>query len=242
MVGKLARLLALIFHPLWIPTYLFAIIFRFIPELASPISIEIMPRMLAMIFVLTGIIPLLTLVVMRLPYFIMIVRLWVRQLTNGSSTTQSILQLRPQIGMVRKQSLIQSFNMHTRSERVIPFFVITAFYLAVSVMMSGRLGWGSFFIMAMLTIAVTSLIVSVITLYWKISVHSVAVSSVVGFLLAATLARAESTLLFPVAACITVAGAVMSSRLYLNVHTPSQVGLGCLVGFLISFVVTWIYF
>ena len=242
MVGKLARLLSLIFHPLWIPTYLFAIIFGFTPELVSPITIEIMPRMLVMIFVLTGIIPLVTLMVMRLPYIIMIVRLWARQLSNGSGTSRSLLELRPQIAMVRKQSLIQSFKMITRSERVIPFFVITAFYTAVCVMMSGRLGWSSFFILVMLTITAISLIVSVITMYWKISVHSVAVSSVVGFLLAAMLVRAETALLFPSAGYIAIAGAVMSSRLYLNVHTPSQVGLGCLVGFLTSFVVTWLYF
>lgn len=241
MVGKLARLLAIIFHPLWIPTYLFAIIFRYKPELATPITIEIMPRMLAIIFALTGIIPLVTMLVMRLPYFIMIARLWARQLSNGGITKAS-LQLRPQIAMVQRQSLIRSFNMYTRSERVIPFFVITAFYMAVCVMMSSRLGWGSFFIMVMLTITATSLMVSIITLYWKISVHSVAVSSLVGFLLAVTLLRAETALLFPSAGCITIAGAVMSSRLYLNVHTPSQVAWGCFTGFLISFIATWMYF
>ncbi len=83
MVGKLARLLTIIFHPLWIPTYLFAIIFRYKPELAAPITIEIMPRMLAIIFALTGIIPLATMMVIRLPYFKMIARLWARQLSNG---------------------------------------------------------------------------------------------------------------------------------------------------------------
>jgi len=242
VVEKFARLLSLIFHPLWIPTYLFAIIFRFTPELVSPITIEIMPRMLAMIFVLTGIIPVATLMVMRLPYYIMMGRLWARQFASGSGTTRSLLEIRPLIAMVRRKSLIQSFKMITRSERVIPFFVITAFYMAICVMMSGRLGWGSFFIMAMLTISITSLVISLITLYWKISVHSVAVSSVVGFLLAAMLIRAETALLFPSAGFIAIAGAVMSSRLYLNIHTPSQVGWGCLTGFLTSFVATWIYF
>lgn len=113
--------------------------------------------------------------------------------------------------------------------------------MAVCFMMSGRLGWDSFFMAAMMTITGISLLVSLITLSWKISVHSVAVSSLVGFLLAALLVRAEYDLLYPLIGCILAAGAVMSARLYLNVHTPSQVGWGCLAGFAISFMVTWIY-
>lgn len=241
MFIKLARFVSLLFHPLWVPTFLFAIIFRFIPSLASPINQEMMPRMLLIIFALTGIIPLITLIFMRLPYFIMIIRLWARQLANGTGSTRTLLGLRPQIETVRKQSVIQSFSMAERSERIIPFFVITAFYVAVCLMMSNRMGWDSFFITAMVTITGISLMVSLITLYWKISVHSVAMSSMVGFLMAAMLITAESALLIPLAGCIVIAGGVMSARLYLNVHSPAQVGWGCLAGFSISFTVTWIY-
>ena len=241
MFYRLARFVSLLFHPLWIPTFLFAIIFRFVPSLATPINQELMPRMLLVIFALTGIIPLFTLMLMRLPYFIMIVRLWARQLANGTGSTRTLLGLRPQIETVRRQSVIQSFNMIDRSERIIPFFVITAFYLAVCIMMSNRLGWDSFFITAMITITGISLTVSLVTLFWKISVHSVAASSLVGFLMAAMLIRAETALLFPLETCIVLAGAVMSARLYLNVHTPAQVGWGCLAGFLISFMVTALY-
>lgn len=241
MVNKLARLLSLAFHPFWIPTFLFAIIFGFTPSLMSPINQEVMPRMLAIIFALTGIIPLLTLAVMRLPYFIMIARLWARQLANGGSDIRILRELAPEIKMVQQRSLIQSFSMIQRSDRVVPFFVITAFYFAVCVMMSGRLGWSNFFMVAMLTVTAISLFVSLITLKWKISVHSVAVSSVVGFLLAAIVSRDETGLLFPLTGCIVIAGAVMSARLYLNVHTPAQVGWGCFVGFIISFAATWMY-
>ena len=195
-----------------------------------------------MIFVLTGVIPLITLTVMRLPYFIMIIRLWVRRRTNGGVSTREMLELRPQIEMVRKQSAIQSFAMESRSERVIPFFAISVFYFAVSAMLSSRLGWTSFFIVALLTITTTTFLVALITLRWKISVHSVAVCSVVGFLLAAVLARAESELLVPLSVFVIIAGAVMSSRLYLNAHTPAQVGFGGLLGFALSFMVTLIYF
>jgi hypothetical protein len=197
--------------------------------------------MLLVIFALTGIIPLITLTVMRLPHFILLVRMWAVQLANGGATTRALLGLRTQIETARRQSVIHSFSMESRAERIVPFFVITVFYLAVCIMMSSRLGWDSFFIVAMLTITGISFLVTLITLKWKISVHSVAVSSVVGFLSGAVFMRAETGLLFPLAGCILAAGTVMSARLYLNVHTPPQVGWGCVLGFAVSFVVTVIY-
>ncbi len=148
--------------------------------------------MLLVIFALTGVIPLITLTVMRLPYFVLMARLWAVQLANGSGNHNTMMGLRTRIEAARRQSIIQSFGMVDRSERVIPFFIITVFYFAVSIMMSNRMGWDSFFIMAMITIAGISLVVTLVTLKWKISVHSVAVSSVVGFLLAAVFIRAES--------------------------------------------------
>jgi len=240
VIDKLAKIVSAVFHPLWIPTFLFAIIFRYTPSLATPINQEVMPRMLLVIFALTGIIPLLTLSVMRLPYFMLMARLWTMQMT-GEANGKTVMGLRDQIESARNQSIIQSFEMNDRNERVIPFFIITVFYFAVCIMMSNKMGWDSFIILALTTIAGISLMVTLVTLKWKISVHSVAVSSVVGFLLAAVFIRAESALLYPLLVCIVAAGSVMSARLYLNVHTPAQVGWGCLLGFVVSFGVTAVY-
>ncbi len=201
-----------------------------------------MPRFLWLVFVLTGVIPLLTIMVMRFPYLWMSLRLWNTSRSQGITYKRALLGMRDEISKVRRNSVIQSFNMSERRDRIVPFFMITVFYVVVCVMMSGRLGWGSFFIVAMLTIAATSLVVSLITLYWKISVHSVALCSLIGFLLAAMVVRLEDPLLIPLLLTIICAGFVISARLYLNAHTPKEVGYGALIGFLISFTVTYIYF
>ncbi len=242
MLKKLAQLVSLLLHPLWIPTYLFALVFTFTPTLATPINRESMPLFLVLVFLLTGLIPLLSVVVLRLPYFLLLNKVWRRSRTQNWSSRRSLYSLRSQVEKVRKNSVVHSFAMSHRWERVVPFFMITVFYVAVCVMLSGRLGWGSFFIVAMMTVAFTSLVVSLITLMWKISVHSVAISSLIGFLLAVMLARAESILLVPLSLSIIAGGVLMSSRLYLNQHTPLQVGLGCLTGFLISFTISYWYF
>ena len=235
----MAKLISLLFHPLWIPTFLFAIVYHYAPSVMTPQ--ELNPRIILVIFALTGIIPIITLVFMRLPYFLMVARLWVEQLANGSHDTKTLMSLRPKIEMVNRQSIIHSFSMEDRSDRVIPFFVITAFYVSVCIMMGNKMGWDSFFVIAMSTIAGISLLVSVITLFWKISVHSVSVNSMVGFLMAAMVSKVEPELLYPLLGSILAAGAVMSARLYLDVHSPAQVGWGCLLGFAISFTATWIY-
>lgn len=235
----MAKLISLLFHPLWIPTFLFAIVYHYAPSVMTPQ--ELNPRIILVIFTLTGIIPIITLVFMRLPYFLMVARLWVDQLANGGHNTKTLMSLRPKIEMVNRQSIIHSFGMEDRAERVIPFFVITAFYISVCVMMGNKMGWDSFFVIAMSTIAGISLLVSVITLFWKISVHSVSVNSMVGFLMAAMVSKVEPELLYPLLGSILAAGAVMSARLYLDAHSPAQVGWGCLLGFAISFTATWIY-
>jgi len=242
VLAKLAHFISLVLHPLWVPTYLFAVIFKFTPSLATAIPQESMPQFLVLVFILTGIIPLVTIVVMRFPYLLLRARLWNTRRILGISQQRALFSMRGQLQEVRRNSLIQNFNLSERTERVIPFFMITIFYVAVCVMLSGQLGWESFFIIAMMTVAFTSLVVSMVTLFWKISVHSVAISSLVGFLMSALLVRAETSLLVPLAMSIIAGGFVMSSRLYLNAHTPRQVGWGSLTGFIISFVVSYWYF
>ena len=242
MITRLAHLISLVLHPLWVPTYLFAIIFYFTPSLAASIPQSAMPQFLVLVFILTAVIPLITILVMRFPYLLLTARLWHARRTLGISQQRALFAMRSQIPAIRRNSLIQNFNLTERTERVIPFFMITIFYIVVSIMLSGQLGWNSFFIVAMLTVAVTSLVVSVVTLFWKISVHSVAMGSLMGFLLAAMVVRAEPVLLFPLVLSILGGGLVMSSRLYLNAHTPGQVWWGALTGFIISFLVSYWYF
>jgi len=75
---------------------------------------------------------------------------------------------------------------------------------------------------------------AIITLTYKISVHTVGIWGLNGMMLPLNKIT-EGTLLFPTVTILLVAGAVMSSRLFLNAHTPREVLVGALVGFGVGF-------
>jgi membrane-associated phospholipid phosphatase len=83
-------------------------------------------------------------------------------------------------------------------------------------------------------------IVTLITVFWKISAHSVGICGVIGFMFGFYQKYADPLLFYPILAIILLAGILMSARLYLNAHTPAQVFAGGLLGLTISF--TTIYF
>lgn len=88
-----------------------------------------------------------------------------------------------------------------------------------------------------LLIIVTSMIViaTVLTFFVKVSVHSLAMAGAIGILLPLNNISVDGGLLIPTAIIIAVAGAVMSARLMLNAHTPREVLIGSLTGFVIGF-------
>jgi membrane-associated phospholipid phosphatase len=88
-----------------------------------------------------------------------------------------------------------------------------------------------------LMVIVTALVVvsTLITFFYKISIHSVAVSGLIGIMLPLNKAIEYNVLLWPTAIVLVIAGLVMSARLYLNAHTFNEVLTGALTGFSIGF-------
>ena len=85
-------------------------------------------------------------------------------------------------------------------------------------------------IVALLVFAAT-----IATFFQKVSVHSLAMLGVVGILIPLNRAAEDGALHWPTVAALVLAGLVMSSRLYLNVHTPREVLTGAIIGFGVSF-------
>ncbi len=86
----------------------------------------------------------------------------------------------------------------------------------------------------MLIVTLLVAISTLITFFYKISIHSLSMWGAVGIVLPLN-KIVEGSLLWPTAAIIAIAGLVMSSRLFLNAHTPREILLGAVVGFSIGF-------
>lgn len=130
--------------------------------------------------------------------------------------------------------VLPSLQMSHRRERVLPFIYIAIFYGFITYFFQSKYHPYSNISIMLAGITLVIFMVTIITFYWKVSVHSASISGVVGFLASFTLLYHELQLLYPLALMTVLAGLLMSARLYLNIHKPAEVWVGALLGFTIS--------
>ncbi len=128
---------------------------------------------------------------------------------------------------------VQSLKMESRRERLLPFIFISLLYVLVAFLFHYKLPFSNNFNKIMVIVAALVIASTVITLFVKVSVHSLAMWGMVGVLL--PLLRFSHTLLWPVACIIAVSGLVISSRLLLDAHTPRETLIGSIAGLAIGY-------
>jgi membrane-associated phospholipid phosphatase len=200
-VNGLARVVSVVFHPLLIPTYLFALLGFYFPLALYPINGNTLRAFLILVFAMTFILPALNI------FFFTI---------TGS---------------------IQSVQMKNRKERVLPFLLIFLLYVAVTFLMFYKVRVSAddslmkfFFIIDALVLASF-----VITLFYKVSVHALAMAGLLGILLPLAKVSEDGQLFIPLLFSLVINGSVMSARLQLSAHTPREVFTGAVIGFSIGF-------
>jgi hypothetical protein len=128
---------------------------------------------------------------------------------------------------------ISSIHLESRQERVLPFIFISVMYLLVVFLFYFRLPFNSNFNKLMTIVAVLVVFSTIITFFYKVSVHSLAMGGWIGILF--PLIKFSPSLLWPTATVIAIAGLVISSRLALNAHTPRETLVGVIAGLLTSY-------
>jgi hypothetical protein len=84
--------------------------------------------------------------------------------------------------------------------------------------------------------------VAIISLWWQISAHAAGIGGVIGALAGILIQFGETELFIPLLCLIFMAGYLIAARLALNAHTPAQVGLGFLLGIVLSLTsVYWLF-
>jgi hypothetical protein len=128
---------------------------------------------------------------------------------------------------------IQSLYLESRRERVLPFIFISCMYAMVAFLFYYKLPFSANFNKLMAIVALLVVVATVITFFYKVSVHSLALGGLVGILF--PLLKFAPSLLWPTAFSITVIGLVISSRLFLGAHTPRETLVGSLAGLLTGY-------
>ena len=138
--------------------------------------------------------------------------------------------------MYRNQ--ISSWAMENRRERVLPLFIATILFAATSYIVI-RYPVPVFIKSYILGIFIISLLITVITLWWKISIHATAVGSISALVMVLSV-KMNSPLLLLLLFVIFVSGLTLSARLKLNAHNPPEVWVGFFFGYVSMGLIMWL--
>jgi hypothetical protein len=148
------------------------------------------------------------------------------------------------ISVLKTLGTITSFQMAERKDRILPFIMISAIYLAITFLFywKSRIGLNDNFMKILLIIDLMVVLATLITFFYKISIHTMAVWGIIGILIPLNKITEVSTLFYPAIAMVIIAGFIMSSRLVLQSHTLKEVMWGAITGLAASVVGMMIFF
>ena len=134
------------------------------------------------------------------------------------------------IPFLRYRNLISSFHIDDRKERIIPLLITSILYCTTSFIVF-RYQIPFFLKSFIFATSVVAIVVSMINFWWKISIHAVGAGALTATVFSLSF-KMHTPLTWYLLAVILVSGLILSARLRLNAHNPSQVWVGFLTGFL----------
>jgi len=121
-----------------------------------------------------------------------------------------------------------------RKERILPFFFTSLFYLITTYMFFSKFKVNQVLVVILGATTLIILMISIITLFIKVSAHSASAGAMIGFLLALGIKYPQGKMVWPLILILILGGMVMSARLYLDTHKPVDVLIGSVIGLSVS--------
>lgn len=205
MRNNYAHIISAIFHPLLMPSYLFLFIILFATSLMQPLQRESLFQVLIIIFIVTFIIPIIS------------------------------------IGTLRLSNFISDFRLEERKQRVTPFLFVTCFYGITAYMFYSKLNFNSLIFVIFAITTALLLMLTIVTRFWKISVHGAGIGGTIGFILALGLYHPIPNFAIVLAVIAVISGLIIYARLSLNAHTPLQVYTGVVLGMIFCFTSLYLF-
>jgi len=133
--------------------------------------------------------------------------------------------------LLQKRTLsFKLLYLQERKERIYPFFHTAVFYSGITYLFYFNLHLNIFICSFMAMVSFALLLISFISLFYKISAHIMALSAVVGYLFLLQLFLPDVDLLISICILILISGITASARLFLQAHTPLQIFAGFIAG------------
>ena len=210
MTKSLAHFLSVVFHPLLMPTLLFGMLLFLVPGVLGMDAFSSSLRLSLLVLIFVG-----------------------------TFMVPSLL-----IYYLFRSGYVRNIQLTNLEDRRMPYFLTGLVYLFVAYLFTFRMQLVSDLApevgILIGSIAISILLVGVISLTWQISAHSVGIGGVLGVLASIMLKFSVTDLFMPLILLVLLTGFVASARLKLNAHTPAQVGAGLALGLSVSlFTVYW---
>lgn len=141
--------------------------------------------------------------------------------------------------LLLKMGRINSLEMETTNERIIPYLSTALYYFALYYLFYNAKFPGVFKILV-LGAAISIFLTFLINFKWKISAHTIGIGGITGAALGISYRMAIDMQLI-VMLLILLSGIVAYARLNLNTHTPSQVYMGFFMGFFVELLLMIFY-
>lgn len=136
------------------------------------------------------------------------------------------------LGIMKALGSIRSFQMETREERILPFTAVSLVYIAITVIFyfKTRISLGDNFLKLMVVIDLLAVMATIITFFFKVSVHSLTAWGIIAILIILSKLSEEGSLFYPALISILLTGFIMSARIYLQAHSLKEVMWGGIAG------------
>ena len=139
----------------------------------------------------------------------------------------------PLLGLMglRFSSVINSLQLPDRKERIYPFALVSVFYIMTVSFFYWKLNIDQLLLVTLGLVTVSLVLLTLITLFWKISAHQTAMGGWVAIVSVLSIKFISDPLFYYFILIILLSGLIGTARLYLNAHRPSEVYAGFLLGF-----------
>jgi hypothetical protein len=201
---RLAQFLSAVFHPLLMPTWLFALLLFVAPAQLNVDTYSLQARLSVLVLLSMGTFALPSLLIVYL------------------YRVGSLRDLTMPLRSDRRLPYLLTGIIYT----------VVTYFFAFQMSLFSETSPGVAVLLGGITLSI--LLVGIINQYWKISAHGVGVGGVLGTLVALLAKSGDGDLFLPVVALICLCGLVGSARLQLNAHTLAQVVAGLGLGTLVS--------
>lgn len=128
--------------------------------------------------------------------------------------------------------IISSLQLHSREERMMPAFAVNLAAIGMFILLLSIDKYGNFpqpIYALSLGSAITVAVTTIITAYWKISLHAAGMGIITGFAFA-YFAGMQLQAFWVLPLILVVSGTVISARMYLEAHSLEQSLSGFFIG------------